>query len=49
VVEAGLEDGIDMPAVQAEDLPNTRLLEHPHKHFAAVYLRHLVVPFVVAA
>jgi hypothetical protein len=40
VVESGLEDGVQMPAVQGEDFPDALLLQHAHEHFTAVDFCH---------
>ena len=40
VIEGGLEDRVEMPAVQGEDLFDPLLLQHPNQHLAAINTRH---------
>jgi hypothetical protein len=45
-VQAGLVDGVDVPATQAEDVLHALALEGIHDQAAAVHCRHRSTPHV---
>src|ERR1019366_8491222 len=40
VVECGLENGVEMPPMEREDVADSLLFEHPNEHLSAIDLRH---------